>query len=86
MISSYDPLQFRHHHCQNPGIQSWIEEWYNTPTEERERVGELGKQYTYESEVGFTAENMCGRFMKDMDKAFKVWKPRKRYEITKVGE
>ena len=61
-----------------------IEDWFNTSTEERERVGELGRQYTYENEVGFTAENMCGRFMKDMDKAFKVWIPRKRYEIIGV--
>jgi len=28
---------------------------------------------------------MCGRFMKDMDKTFEVWKPRKRYGITKIG-
>ena len=32
-----------------------------------------------------SAENMCGRFMKDMDKTFDVWKPRKRYQIYKVG-
>jgi len=61
-----------------------IEDWFNTPAEERERVGELGRQYAYLDEVGFTAENMCGRFMKDMDKAFKVWTPRKRYEIIGV--
>ena len=62
-----------------------IEEWFNTPAEERERVGELGRQYTHLEEVSFTAEHMCDRFMKDMDKAFKMWKPRKRYSITKVG-
>ena len=61
-----------------------IEDWFNVSVEERERVGELGRQYTYEKEVGFTAENMCGRFMKDMDKAFEMWKPRKRYEIRGV--
>ncbi len=57
---------------------------YIDGAEERERVGELGRQYAYLDEVGFTAENMCGRFMKDMDKAFKVWTPRKRYEIIGV--
>ena len=62
-----------------------IEDWFNTPAEERERVGELGRQYTHLEEVSFTAEHMCGRFMKDMDKAFEMWKPRKRYAITKVG-
>ena len=61
-----------------------IEDWFNTPHEEREKFGELGRQYAYLDEVGFTAENMCGRFMKDMDKAFDVWKPRKRYEIIGV--
>jgi glycosyltransferase involved in cell wall biosynthesis len=66
-------------------VADTIEEWYNTPVEERERVGELGRQYAFEDEIGFTAENMCGRFMKDMDKVFDVWKPRKRYQIYKVG-
>ena len=61
-----------------------IEDWFNTPHEEREKVGELGRQYAHLEEVGFTAENMCGRFIKDMDKAFKNWKPRKRYEIKGV--
>ncbi len=66
-------------------VADTIEEWYNTSAEERERVGELGRQYAFEDDIGFTAENMCGRFMKDMDKAFDVWKPRKRYQIYKVG-
>ena len=66
-------------------VADTIEEWYNISAEERERVGELGRQYAFEDEIGFTAENMCGRFMKDMDKAFDVWKPRKRYQIYKVG-
>ena len=61
-----------------------IEDWFNTSSEERERVGELGRQYAHLEEVGFTAENMCGRFIKDMDSAFKNWKPRKRYEIKGV--
>ena len=61
-----------------------IEDWFNTSHEERERVGELGRQYAHLEEVGFTAEHMCNRFMKDMDNAFKKWKPRKRYEIKGV--
>ena len=65
-------------------VSDAIEDWFNTSHEERERVGELGRQYAHLEEVGFTAENMCGRFIKDMDKAFKVWKPRKRYEIKGV--
>ena len=61
-----------------------IEDWFNTSSEEREIVGELGRQYAHLDKVGFTAENMCGRFIKDMDKAFEMWKPRKRYEIRGV--
>ena len=61
-----------------------IEDWFNTPHEKREMVGELGRQYAHLEKVGFTAENMCGRFIKDMDSAFKNWKPRKRYEIKGV--
>ena len=65
-------------------VSDRIEDWFNTPHEEREKVGELGRQYALLDEVGFTAKNMCGRFIKDMDKAFKNWKPRKRYEIKGV--
>ena len=61
-----------------------IEEWYNTTPEDRTKAGDKGKEYAYLDEVCFTAENMCGRFMKDMDKAFDMWKPRKRYEIRGV--
>ena len=61
-----------------------IEEWYNTTPEDRTKAGDKGKEYAYLDEVCFTAENMCGRFMKDMDKAFEMWKPRKRYEIRGV--
>ena len=61
-----------------------IEDWFNTPHEEREKVGELGRQYAHLDEVGFTAKSMCGRFIKDMDNLFKNWKPRKRYEIKGV--
>ena len=50
----------------------------------RVKAGNKGKEYAYLDEVCFTAENMCGRFMKDMDKAFEMWKPRKRYEIRGV--
>lgn len=59
-----------------------IEDWFNTSHEERERVGELGRQYGYLEEVSFTAKDMCGRFIKDMDKAFEKWTPRKRYEVV----
>ena len=65
-------------------VSDRIEDWFNTPHEEREKAGELGRQYALLDEVGFTAKNMCGRFIKDMDKAFKNWKPRKRYEIKGV--
>jgi len=61
-----------------------IEDWYNTTPEDRVKAGNKGKEYAYLDEVCFTAENMCGRFMKDMDKAFEMWKPRKRYEIRGV--
>jgi hypothetical protein len=70
--------------CDWIDVADKIEDWFNTSHEEREKVGELGRQYAHLKEVGFTAENMCGRFIKDMDKAFKVWKPRKRYEIKGV--
>ena len=65
-------------------VSDRIEDWFNTPHEEREKAGELGRQYALLDEVGFTAKNMCGRFIKDMDKAFKKWKPRKRYEVKKI--
>ena len=58
-----------------------LREWYDMSSEERERCGELGREFTLKEEIGMSAKNMCGRFIKDMDTAFDNFEPRARYTL-----
>ena len=70
--------------CRWDEVAEAIKYWYDLGNEERERCGELGREWMHLEEVGMTAKLMCQRFMKSMDTAFETWKPRKRYSLYKV--
>ena len=55
--------------------------WYNMSRENRKEYGLAGRNHFMLPEVGLSAENMCNRFINDMDTAFKNWQPRKRFEL-----
>ncbi len=61
-----------------------IKEWYNIGPEERERCGELGRQFVTSDSIGMHGEEMSKRFINSMDNAFKNWKPRTRYTLEAV--
>jgi glycosyltransferase involved in cell wall biosynthesis len=60
--------------------------WYDLGPEERKRCGLAGRDYCMNNNIGFTASEMCRRFIFDMDNAFKQWKPRKRFHLHKVED
>ncbi len=60
-------------------------EWYEEGPEKRKEYGELGREYALKEEVGFSAKNMCNRFIKDMDTCFEKWTPRPRFETYTIG-
>jgi hypothetical protein len=55
---------------------------YDLGAEERARRGKVGHDYLVSE--GFTAEEMCNRFVDGINRTFTNWKPRKRFELVKV--
>ena len=58
-----------------------VKEWYDLGNEERERCGELGREFTLREDVGMSSKNMCARFVKDMDTCMNEFEPRARYTL-----
>lgn len=63
------------------GDAIWL--WYNRGHEERERCGELGRQFCL-NEGGLNSENMCNLFIKHMDIAMENFTPRDKFTLEVV--
>ncbi len=61
-----------------------IKGWYDAGPEERERCGELGRQFVTDDLIGMHGEEMSKRFINSMDDALENWKPRLRYTLEAV--
>ena len=70
--------------CRWDDVADRLKEWYDTPKEERKEVGEKGREWMLQDEIGMSCKNMCERFVHDMDTAFKKWTPRKRFTLYKA--
>ena len=58
-------------------------EWYNVGPEERERCGELGRQFVL-NEGKMTSKHLSESFIKNIDTTFEKWKPREKYTLEVV--
>jgi len=56
-------------------------EWYKVGPEERERCGELGRQWVYGGEARMTGKHLCDSFVEGIETTFKKWKPRAKYTM-----
>ena len=65
-------------------VSERIYEWYKMDNDEREACGAKGREFVMTEEIGMSGEQMSKNFIRDMDKAFEMWKPRKRYSIFKA--
>ena len=65
-------------------VSEKIYDWYQMDSDERQACGEKGREFVMNEEVGMSGEQMSKNFIRDMDKTFEMWKPRKRYSIFKV--
>ena len=70
--------------CRWDDVADRFKEWYDTPLEERRRVGEIGREWMLKEEIGMSCKHMCERFIKDMDRGFEKWTPRKRFTLYKA--
>ena len=59
-------------------------EWYKDGPEERERCGELGRQWVQGDDARMTSEHLCKSFVKNIDTTIENWKPREKYTLEAV--
>jgi len=69
--------------CQYEDAGECLLEWYKVGSEERERCGELGRQFV-NNEGRMTGENLCDLLSEAVETTFEKWKPREKYTLEAV--
>ena len=69
--------------CQYEDAGEALLNWYNVGTEERERCGEVGRQFVL-NEGRMTSKHLSESFIEGMETTFENWKPRERYTLEVV--
>lgn len=59
---------------------------YDLSKEERKACGLKGREWALSDEAGFTSSNMGKKVITTLDKLFKTWKPREKYELVNANE
>jgi len=59
---------------------------YRLSKEERKALGLKGREWALSDEAGFTSSNMGKKVITTLDKLFKTWKPREKYEFINTNE
>jgi glycosyltransferase involved in cell wall biosynthesis len=59
-------------------------EWYKVGPEERERCGEVGRQWVLGDDARMTAKHLSDSFIKNIETTFEKWKPREKYTLEAV--
>jgi len=72
--------------CNAEDAAEQIKVVYNLGKEERQLRGLKGREWALSDEAGFTAENMGKKVINTLDKLFKTWKPREKYELVNANE
>ena len=70
--------------CDFRDVANAIEEVYNMSPEERERRGLAGRTWTQSEEAMMTAANMGTNIITSIEKTFKEFVPRKKFDIFKI--
>ena len=58
-------------------------EWYNAGPEERERCGELGREFV-NGDGRMTAKHLSDSFIENINRCLEKWKPREKYTLEAV--
>ena len=58
--------------------------WYDKGPEERERCGEIGRQFVNTEDIGMTAEQMGDKLIKSIEDFLPSWKPRAKYTMEVI--
>ena len=63
-----------------------IKTLYDMSVEERERRGDLAREWVMSEESGMNAENMCKNIINAIDDTINNFKPKERYKILKIQD
>jgi glycosyltransferase involved in cell wall biosynthesis len=72
--------------CNAEDAAAQIKTLYDLSKEERKAYGLKGREWALSDEAGFTASNMGKKVITTLDKLFKTWKPREKYELVNANE
>ena len=72
--------------CNAEDAAAQIKAVYNLSKEERKAHGVKGREWALSDEAGFTGKNMGKKVITTLDKLFKTWKPREKYELVNANE
>ena len=70
--------------CQYEDAGEALLDWYKVGPEERERCGEIGRQWVQGGDSRMTGKYMSDSFIKNIEKTLKSWKPREQYTLEVV--
>ena len=59
-------------------------EWYKVGPEERERCGEVGRQWVLSDDARMTSKHLSDSFVENINTTFEKWKPREQYTLEAV--
>ena len=57
-------------------------EWYDMGVEERERCGEVGRQWA--NEIGMNSESLSKKYIDAIECAFENWKPKEKFTMEVI--
>jgi glycosyltransferase involved in cell wall biosynthesis len=72
--------------CNAEDAAEQIKTVYNLSKKERKACGLKGREWALSDEAGFTSSNMGKKIITTLDKLFKTWKPREKYELVNTNE
>jgi glycosyltransferase involved in cell wall biosynthesis len=72
--------------CNAEDAAEQIKAVYDLSKEERKALGLKGRKWALSDEAGFTSEKMGVNVINTLDKLFKTWKPREKYELVNANE
>jgi glycosyltransferase involved in cell wall biosynthesis len=69
--------------CDFRDARDRIVELYKMSKEDRQKIGNAGREWAMGNEAGFTAHQMGEKFIDGIDELFSTWKPRKKFTFSK---
>ena len=69
--------------CQYEDAGEALLSWYQKGPEERERCGELGRQFVL-NEGNMTSKHLSDSFIENIETCFEKWEPKKQYTMEVI--